>query len=380
MNPSLAEGERGLLLCAYQDLELSGRGSTAVFNVMTGDWQPVGTPGGASSGRDWWPKIAFGPNSEVYRINYDYGLGARLGFRRLEVDPQLGPIWTLPLGSELSTGEAHTPDIELGAGNRPIVSFQDGPGGNTLSQSQGGITVLRIDMATGQSTALGGAGFSDAFVPAGQRSSVWHTQVELAPDGEIFAAWDERWDGHINHQLHVARYSEASDEWTLLGAPGLGQGAGGVHLNLQLLPSGIPVVAYRGQSPRALRVQRWVPETTEWVQIGGDVAVDEFAAQTGDVGFSSDAGYRESVPFVIDDEGRMFIACRAHDASGHLRLKTWEFKNGEWQPMGALGGFLPGSGEEDYAHLIAVGGRLPVISCRRSPNEPGEEIVVHGFF
>ena len=380
MNPSLAEGPRGILMCTYQDVELSGRGSTSVFNVLQRVWYPAGEEGRASAGRDWWPTIRFGLNGEVYRFNYDYGLGGRLGLRKLDFGPQSQLAWTLPLGTHLSTGQAHTPDAIIDAQNRPIVCFQDGPGGNTPSQSQGGITVLRVNMETGQTQALGGAGFSDQFIPAGQRSIVWHTKIDQTVNGTIYAAWTEMSSGGTGNRLHVARYSESTDQWALLGTPGLGVQAQGAHLNMQLNQHGVPVVAYRGQNPRSLRVRRWHPWTNSWIQVGDDIAVAELGQQIGAVGFSDNSGYRESVPFVIDDIGRMYIACRAHDSQGDRRMKTWTFAGGSWQTMGVNDGFLPGSGDEDYASFIAVGGRIPVLSCRRRPDQAGERLVVHGFY
>ncbi len=381
MNPSLAEGSRGVLMCAFQDVELSGRGSTKVFDVSQRLWAPVGEPGDASTGRDWWPTLGFGSFGEVYRFNFDYGLGGRLGLRKLDVDASSELVWTLPLGVELSTGESHTPDAVVDAQGRPIVCFQDGPGGNALTQSQGGITVLRFNMATGQKETLGGAGFSDDYMPLGLRSRVWHTQVDQADDGQIFAAWTEKSSGAPNDRLYVARYIESTDTWEPIGAPGLGIDAQGAHLNMMLNPDGVPVVAYRAQGPRSLRVLRWVPGTLDWIQIGEDVATVELSQQSGFVGFSSNGGYRESVPFVIDNIGRMYIACRAHDAQGDLRMKTWTFTGaGDWQPMGTNGGFLPGSGDEDYGCLITVGGRIPVMSCRRRPDQAGEELLAHGFY
>ncbi len=368
-------------MCAYQDVNLSGRGSTSVFNVLQRVWYPVGEQGLASAGRDWWPSLGFGPGGEVYRFNYDYGIGGRLGLRRLDLGPQSQLAWTLPVGTQLSTGQSHTPHAVVDPQNRPIVCFQDGPGGNSLNQSQGGITVLRINMATGQKEALGGAGFSDNYMPPGQRSIVWHTKVDQADNGLIYAAWTEKSDGNLHNRIYVARYSESLREWKLLGPPGLGFEAQGAHLNMQLDPQGVPVVAFRGQSPPSLRVMRWVPGTIHWVQIGDDIAEEELAQQVGAFGFSTNGGYRESVPMVIDDIGRMYIACRAYDAQGDLRMKTWTFTGaGGWQPMGTNDGFLPGSGDEDYGVLIAVGGRIPVMSCRRLPDLPGEQLLVHGFF
>lgn len=380
MNPSLAEGPLGQLMCTYQDEALSGRGSTSAFNVLKRAWEPAGPPGEASAGRDWWPKIAFAPSGDVFRVNYDYGLGGRLGVRRLDLASQPSFGWTLPFGSAVSSGQSHTPDLIVDAQGRLVIAYQDGPGGNGPSQTQGGITVLRIDPSTGQSVALGGTGFSDLFMPPGQSSVTWHTQVRQAPDGTLFAAWSEKSFGNLNNRLYVARYSEVQQRWKLLGPPGLGRNAQGIHLSLQLDPQGVPVVAYRGQDPVSVRVLRWVPGTYDWVQLGGDLAVDLLQKQTGYFGFSNDGGYRESMPFVIDSLGRMYIACRAHDSSGVLRMKTWTFQEAVgWQPLGKGDGFLPGSGVEDYGSLITVGGRFPVMCCRRHPNEADEAIVVYGF-
>ncbi|QDV06602.1 hypothetical protein Poly30_21120 [Planctomycetes bacterium Poly30] len=381
MNPSLCEGPGGVLLCAFQDEALSGRGSTSLYNDQSGRWESVGLPGNASAGRDWWPKMALDHSGEIFRVNYDYGLDGRLGVRRLDLTSQSNPGWILPFGAALSSGQSHTPDLEIDSQNRLIISYQDGPGGNGASLTQGGITVLRVNPQTGQSVALGHPGFSDDFMPPGLNSVTWHTQVERAADGTIYAAWSEKAFGNTRNRLYVARYSEVQQRWKLIGSPGLDRLAEGINLSLELDASGVPVVAYRGEDPVSLRVLRWIPGTYDWEQIGDDIAVHDLSLQIGYYGFSPDGGYRESVPFTIDALGRIYIACRAHDAFGEIRMKTWRFEGAAgWQPLGPHGGFLPGSGDEDYGFLITSQGTVPVMSCRRRPGSFQEQVVVHRFY
>ncbi len=380
MNPTIADGERGILLCTFQDGALQGRGSVRAFDPLLGQWVLAGEEGESSAGRDWWPRLAFGHFGEIYRVNYDYGLGGRLGFRVLDVNRFNELIWSAPLGGSVSTGQAHTPDIVVDRWGRPTICFEDGPGGNLPTQPQGGITVLRIDPASGQVVALGGAGFSDAFMPAGRRSRTWHTQIEEASDGTLYAAWTEKGLDPHRKRIYVARYDEGLAAWGLIGEPGLGLAGQGAHLAMALDPSGVPVIVYRSEWPRGLRAVRWIPGTRDWEQIGSDFATEELQAQTGYVGFSSNGGYRESVPLTIDGAGRIIVACRAHDPVGDLRMKTWTYDPvSGWTPLGSNGGFLPGVGEEDYGFLITARGGVPVMSCRRLPDVAGEHLVVHAF-
>jgi hypothetical protein len=376
MTPKLQTIYGGLPVITFQDSGLSssvGQGSTSSFRPGSWDWVSVGALGSASNDRDWWPSLAVGLNSVIYRASYAYGNQANGSGLNLRWFDRVNRVWTNVTSTPLSTGESHMPDLKSDSLGNLYIGYQDGAGGNTLSQPQGSMSVLKVDPIAGTSTFLGGAGFSDAFAANGT-SGIWATSIEIGPDDQLWASWSESNHGQTGgNRAAVARYDNSSNAWQLVGGLGLGHNASGNHLSLELDSTGRPYVAtldYGLSSANGIKVLRLDSAGTGWEQVGQSVGFSD------DVRVSPEAGYREYFAFAFNADDVPYVAYRGQNQQNKICVRCLDQTTGNWLPAGALG-FSPGTGisaEDDYIS-ICFRENIALVAFRHGNSNPGSSSV-----
>lgn len=382
MTPRLQMIYRGLPMITFQDSGLSsstGQGSTSVFRSGSWDWVSIGAPGSASNDRDWWPSLAEGLNSVIYRASYGYNNQANGSGLNLRYFDRANRAWTNVTSTPLSTGEAHMPDLKSDSLGNLYIGYQDGSGGNTTSQPQGSMSVLKVDPIAGTSTFLGGAGFSDALTASGT-SGAWTTSIAIGPDDQLWASWSESHHGQSGGpRAAVARFDSNSNSWQLVGGFGLGHNAPGNFLSLKLDSTGRPHVAtldYGSSSANGIKVLRLDSAGTGWEQVGQSVGFSD------DVRMSPEAGYREYFAFAFNVNDVPYLAYRGQNRQNKICVRSLDQATGDWLPAGALA-FSPGTGSSAEDDYISIGfrGNIGLVGFRHGNSSSGvSALMVYALF
>jgi len=359
MTPRLQVLE-GRVAVTFRERDLGLRGSVRLYDQSSERWSAIGAPGTCSNREDWWSRLAY-RDQLLVRASYEYGLhpdgGSGLNLRRF--DPvadawvRLGPL-------PLSSGEAHTPDIEVSPRRTVLVAYQDGPRGNGPGQPEGAVSVQEVDPVSGAARYIGSQGFSDLLVSS-PRSKSWHVNLEVTSSGVPWVGWSETRASDMlfgRDLAAVARFDEDSGGWVLVGGFGLGHGARGDHLAFELGPGDVPFAATYVPltGTGAVRVFRWDGAAAAWLRVG-----PEFGELDG-VDFSPEAGYREYLALAVDPAGVPHVAYRARTLGERIVVRRYEAAVDDWLLVGA-GPFSLPNGADDYVSLDFLG-YAPVVAFR----------------
>ncbi|HEV8112248.1 MAG TPA: hypothetical protein VGR31_05695 [Planctomycetota bacterium] len=321
----------GVVHVAYQDQSI-GTDPATVVQWTGAAWELVGPRGGASIRQAWYDQLAFDGGGAPLLACRDYGIGGRLGVRRMDV---ASGIWRDVGAIGPSPGEAHYTDIATARDGSTYVVFADR-------------TTTPIDRATVM--RFSGGVWSLVGAPGISAAEAQYATIALDANDVPTIAFADRShpDGSQIGRVSVMRYDGAAQAWSFVGPPGFTP-TGGLNARLAFDRSGAPCLVYQ-EYHIALRVMRF--DGAQWNAIGGSASgTDRPTVET--------EGWRQWLSLAFDSQNAPYVAYELLDLG--RRASVRRFDGAQWSLVGAPG-FTPPNA--DYLAMTVDAFDVPWIVFR----------------